>query len=146
VRNNAPPVTTSRDRSYEYARARRRRAPRLRTCTCFWCGRVFTSWYDRTRWCSHRCRSDAHRGPKTFALITWRDLPHHAAEAQWTFHPTRAAARAAAPAGEPWSVVDTSRQPWVRWPTIYELTHRTRLIDSDDPYRATSKGDRKWLT
>jgi hypothetical protein len=80
-------------------------------------------------------RTDAHRGPKTFALITWRDLPHHAAEAQWTFHPTRAAARAAAPAGEPWTVVDIARAPWIEWPSMIELLRRGKYVEQDvSPY------------
>jgi hypothetical protein len=135
VKNNVQPVIASRDRSYEYAREKRRRAAARRTRACLWCLRVFTTCHDTTRWCSHRCRQRGYLAPKTWALITWRDVPHHAPEAGWTFHPTRAAAEAAAPVGVPWTVVDITRAPWIEFPSMIGLLRRGRYVEQDvSPY------------
>jgi hypothetical protein len=52
------------------------------------------------------------------ALVVWHTVPcSNEQRASWTYHPTRAAAAAAAPAdGQPISIVDTARKPWVRYP------------------------------
>jgi hypothetical protein len=125
VRNNVQPVTTSpnhRDRAYEYAREKRRRAQALRTCRCLWCGRVFSSPHDTARWCSHRCRTAAHRGPRHWALIVWPDWSGQN-NASWSYHPTRAAAIAAAPLDVPASIVDvtTRPDPRITFPSSYEM-------------------------
>ncbi|MGO9384774.1 MAG: hypothetical protein ACLP4W_22450 [Mycobacterium sp.] len=135
MKNAVQPVTTCRDRTYEYARAKRRRAAALRGCTCLWCGRTFTSWYNTTRWCSHRCRTAAHRGPKTWALITWS--PKGQMHASFRWFATAAAARAAAPRGEPFTIVDITVQPdpRVTFPAPWEIAFRTRFIETPYPSR-----------
>ena len=125
-----------------------RRKTYRRPLTCPQCNVTFTPRRSdrRCRFCSHRCQTATLRGIVwSFALIWW--VPCHGSwEARWVYFPRRQEALAAAPHDRVWSIADISRRPWITWPSIYEIARRTRLIDSDDPYKATSKGDRKWLS
>jgi hypothetical protein len=141
---NVLPATNqdqTRDRSYEYARQRRRRAPHLRSGACFWCGQPFTSWNPRTRWCGDRCRAAAHRGPKVWALVTWSKKNH--IDAQFAYFASRQAALAAAPAGEPFTVVDISI-PVVPLPTIFEAIREGRRPVLNIPYPSKNRRQRLW--
>ena len=136
MKNAVGPVTTSRDRrdrSYEYKRAKRRRAQAQGTYRCLWCREVFTSAHHNARWCSHRCRTAADRAPKIWALIVWAGQLH----AEWTFHASHAAARAAAPVGQPWTVVDVA-VPVTPCPSPAEYLY-SRYVEGKDPY-APSQG------
>jgi hypothetical protein len=61
--------------------------------------------------------------------------------AQFRYFDSRAAALAAAPAGEPYTVVDILTRPTLTFPSIPEIIRRTRYIPGDEPYRAPAKGD-----
>jgi hypothetical protein len=68
-------------------------------------------------------------------MITWREVPHHAPEAAWTFHSTRAAALASAPVGRVFSAVDITRAPWVTFPSMIDLLRRGRYSEQEtSPY------------
>lgn len=129
-------VTASRDRSYEYARQRRRRAQAQGTYTCLWCGTAFHSCQGTVRWCSHRCRSAAHRGRKTIALISWSDSgqkPQHHYDAHFRYFASRAAALAAVPPHRTWTVIDLGAIPHTPHPSPAEYLYE-RFIEGDDPY------------
>ena len=93
--------------------------------TCLLCNARFTPRRagDQCLYCSHRCRTAAYRAPKNWALITWAGQLH----AEWTFHPFRAAALAAAPRDEPFTVVDTAI-PVTPHPPVPEFL-RSRFIE-----------------
>lgn len=69
-----------------------------------------------------------------WALVIWpRADPD--VRGRFSFYPTRDDALAAAPAGEPYSVVDVSRPPWEYHPTIDEIlrNHHTEVLDHPYP-------------
>jgi hypothetical protein len=68
--------------------------------------------------------------PKTIALVVWREVrpPNQARDfrASFTYFASHADAARAAPRDAPFTVVDLSRKPWRRMPSIDELVGRTR--------------------
>jgi hypothetical protein len=105
---------SKRERRNATDRARR---ARLRgTLVCARCGSGFTPARGDALYCSNRCRQAAYRArppaPGSIALIVWtRDL-----RAVWTYYATPAAAARYAPQDAPFTIVDTARRPWRRYP------------------------------
>jgi hypothetical protein len=123
-----------------------RRAGVPRPQECLQCNVTFTprNFWRRPRWCSHRCQTAGLRGSVwNYALITWV-ARHGSWDAQWRYYPRRDEAEGAAPDGEPWTVVDVARAPWIEWPSWYALTHTRPMLapGSDQPYR-NDHGERR---
>jgi hypothetical protein len=106
---------------------------------CLWCGTAYTPRRAGGRgcYCSHLCRIAAWRAPKTWALVTWSPRGHF--EAQFEYFASRWLALAAAPADQPFTVIDAAT-PVLPHMSIHELIRRTTRPVIQTPYPDTRRG------